>query len=118
MILTAPNIDLNLEMFNPSITLQESSKINKISFPDPNSYFILSEAGKHYTIIENSTVLINPNKGYYEQAFSINNINSYVVNIAKELFIETKPIEGVARVALELAIIKTGKKEPTFKNRF
>lgn len=117
MILCNPNLDFDAVMFNPSITLHESAKLNRLSFPDPNSYFVLSDAGKLYTIVENTTVLLNPNKGYYEQVFSITNLNTIVNNIAKELLIGTKPIEGDAKVAFELAIIKSGKKNTLFKNR-
>lgn len=117
MILTTHTIDINPEMFNPSITLLEESKVNKYSYPDPNSYYILSDVGKNYTVVGNSTILINPYKGYYEQLFYINNIKSTILNISNELFNNTKPIDGVARVALELAILKNGKKQPTLKNR-
>lgn len=117
MILISQNIDINLEMFNPSITLFENSRINKYSFPDPNSYYILSEAGKYYTVIENATILISPFKEYYEQLFYINDIKSVVLKISNELFKHTNPIEGDAKAALELAIFKSGKKQPTLKNR-
>lgn len=117
MILTNHNIDINPEMFNPSISLFENSKVNKYSFPDPNSYYILSEAGKNYTVVGNSTILINPYKGYYEQLFYISDIKSTVLNISNELFNSTRPIDGVARIALELAILKNGKQQPTLKNR-
>lgn len=117
MILTSPNIDVNLQMFNPSITLFENSKVTKYSFPDPNSYYILSEAGKNYAVIENSTILISPFKGYYQQLFYISDIKSVVLKISNELFKNSNPIAGEAKVALELAISKSGKKQPTLKNR-
>ena len=117
MILNDNFIDLDTEMFNPSITLHKTSKVEKHSFTDPNSYFILSEAGKNYTISENSTILINPSKGYNEQNFTVTDINSFVLSTSKAIFNGTKPIEGKAKIALELAILKAGKKESTLKNR-
>lgn len=116
MILNDNFIDLDTEMFNPSITLHKTSKVEKHSFTDPNSYFILSEAGKNYTISENSTILINPSKDN-EQNFTVTDINSFVLSTSKALFNGTKPIEGKAKIALELAILKAGKKESTLKNR-
>ncbi len=117
MILTNPNIDVNVSLFNPSITLCENTKNSQYSFPDPNSYYILSEAGKDYTIEENSTVLINLRRGYYEQLFYVNDIRTKILSISNKMFNETKPIDGLAKIALERAILKTGKKEPTLRNR-
>lgn len=119
MILTNQQIDNNSGMFNPSITLNKSLKINKYSYPDPNSYYILSEAGKNYTVVENSSILlVNINKGYYEQNFYINDIKTTVLSMSNNMFGKTKPIDGLAKVALELAISKMGKKEPTLHNRY
>lgn len=117
MILTNPNIDVNTNMFNPSITLCENIKKSKYSFPDPNSYYILSEAGKNYTIEENSTVLVNFRKGYYDQLFYVNDIKTTILSISNKIFSETKPIDGLAKMALEMAVLKAGKKEPTLRNR-
>ena len=37
--------------------------------------------------------------------------------MSNQLFIGSKPIDGIAKKALELAILKSGKNEPTLKNR-
>ena len=120
MIVNPHNIDINQgTISNPSITLLESKTVrNNYSYPDPNSYFILSEAGKDYSIIGNSTILLNFSKGYYEQFFSINDFNSIVLNFSKNLFKNSKPIDGKAKLALEHTILKIGKKQSSFKNRF
>jgi hypothetical protein len=112
-------MDVNYSMFNPSISLCENIKSSKYSFPDPNpnSYYILSEAGKDYQIVENSAILLNFNKGYYVQHFYVNDIKTSILNISNKLFANSKPIEGLAKKALELAILKNGKKVPTLNNR-
>ena len=117
MILSTAHIDINIEAFNPSITLCDSPKKNTYSFPDPNSYYILSPAGKNFKVMENSTILLNPIKGYYEQYFAIEDVDLVVLSISNLLFNGTKPIEGKAKEALDLAIKKSGKLVPTLKNR-
>jgi hypothetical protein len=117
MILSDTHIDLNIEKFNPSITLHDSSKKKDYSFPDPNSYYILSGAGKNFKIMENSTILLNLQKGYYDNYFSISEVNNLVLKMSNQLFFGSKPIEGIAKEALELAILKSGKIAPTLKNR-
>lgn len=117
MILSNAHIDFNIEAFNPSITLCDSPKKSAYSFPDPNSYYILSPAGKNFTVMENSTILLNSNKGYYEQYFTIDDVDSVVLSISNLLFSGTKPLEGMAKEALDLAIKKSGKVVPTLENR-
>lgn len=117
MILSDTHIDFNIEKFNPSITLHESQKKKDYSFPDPNSYYILSGAGKNYKVMENSTILLNLQKGYYDNYFSISEDNNLVLKISDQLFFGSKPIEGIAKEALELAILKSGRIAPTLKNR-
>jgi hypothetical protein len=43
--------------------------------------------------------------------------HSVLFEFSKELFGNTKPIEGIAKTALEMAIMNVGKKVPTLKNR-
>jgi hypothetical protein len=67
--------------------------------------------------MENSTILLNLQKGYYDNYFSISEVNNLVLKMSNQLFFGSKPIEGVAKEALELAIFKSGKIAPTLKNR-
>jgi len=117
MILSDAHIDLYIEMFNPSVTLHDSSKKKDYLFPDPNSYYILSDAGKNFKVMENSTILLNLQKGYYDSFFSISEINNFILNLSNQLFTNSKPIDGIAKAALDLAIMKSGKSTPTLKNR-
>ena len=117
MILTDSHIDLTLEKFNPTITIHDCSRKKQYSFPDPYSYYILSEAGKNFTIMENSTVLLSLQKGYYESFFFMSDYSNVILSLSKQLFAGFKPIEGKAKEALDLAIFKSGKSTPTLKNR-
>jgi hypothetical protein len=117
MILTDSHINIYQERFNPSITLHDSIRKKEFSFPDPNSYYILSDAGKNFKIMENSTVLLSLQKGYYDNIFLISESSNLVLNFSNKLFAGSKPIEGIAKDALELAILKSGKSVPTLKNR-
>jgi len=117
MILSDSHIDIYLEKFNPSITLHDSSRKKKYSFPDPNSYYILSDAGKNFKIMENSAILLSLQKGYFENMFLISESIKLVLDISNQLFAGSNPIKGVAKDALDLAILKSGKKIPTLKNR-
>ena len=119
MILTDDShIDLTLEKFNPTITIHDCSRKKEYSFPDPYSYYILSEAGKNFAIMEeNSTVLLNLQKGYFDSYFFMSNYSNLILSLSNQLFIGSKPIEGNAKDALDLAILKSGKSTPTLKNR-
>ena len=117
MILTDSHIDLTLKKFNPTITIHDCSRKKQYSFPDPYSYYILSEAGKNFTIMENSTVLLSLQKGYYESFFFMSDYSNVILSLSKQLFAGSKPIEGKAKEALDLAIFKSGKSTPTLKNR-
>lgn len=117
MIITDNNININSEYINSTIVLSNSKIESRFHFPDPNSYFILSEAGKLYTIIENNTILLNPQKGYWLPQFGINEINTQITAISNILFEGSKPIEGKALEALCLAFKKSIKTAPTLKNR-
>ena len=117
MILSDAHIDINLEKFNPSITLHGSSRKKDYSFPDPYSYYILSDAGKNFKIMENSTVLLSLQKGYYDSIFFISEGSNLILNLSNHLFAGSKPIEGIAKDLLDLAILKSGKPIPTLKNR-
>ena len=102
----------------PSITLQnESDRIINYKFPDPNKSYILSDAGKNYTIIENSTLLLSVQKGYYPQEFAIGKSDTHIFSIAKNLFGNSSPISGDAKRALDLAIFKAGKSSSSLSNR-
>lgn len=117
MILSDSHIDIYLEKFNPSITLHDSFRKKKYSFPDPNFYYILSDAGKNFTIMENSTILLSLQKGYFDSMFFISESTRLILDLSNQLFAGSKPIKGVAKDALDLAILKSGKKSPTLKNR-
>lgn len=117
MILSDSHIDLYLEKFNPSITIHASSRKKEYSFPDPNSYYILSDAGKNFKIMENSAILLSFQKGYYESFFYISESTNLLLSFSNQLFSDTRPIEGIAKEALDLAILKSGKTSPTLKNR-
>lgn len=67
--------------------------------------------------MENVTILLNLQKGYFESYFSISEVNNFILKMSNQLFIGSKPIDGIAKKALELAILKSGKNEPTLKNR-
>lgn len=117
MILSDSHIDITLEKFNPTITLHDSYRKKEYSFPDPNSYYILSDAGKNFMIMENSTVLLSFQKGYFESFFFMSDYSNLILNLSNQLFAGSKPIEGIAKDALELAILKSGKSSPSLKNR-
>jgi len=117
MILSNAHIDINIEAFNPSITLCDNLKKRSYSFPDPNSYYILSPAGKNFSVMENSTILLNTDKGYFEPLFTIEDVGAVVFSISNLLFSGTKPLDGLAKEALDLAIKKSGKLTPTLENR-
>jgi hypothetical protein len=118
MILTDFHIDRSFEKFNPSITLLENLTRQEYLFPDPNSYYILSDAGKNYRIMENSTLLLSIKRGYFESNFSISESYNLLLSFANSLFKDAYPIQGDAKKALDLAIKKCGKDKPTLKNRF
>lgn len=117
MILTDSHLDITLEKFNPTITIHDCSRKKEYSFPDPYSYYILSEAGKNFTIMENSTVLLSLQKGYFDSFFFMSDYSSLILSFSNQLFAGSKPIEGNAKDALDLAILKSGKSAPTLKNR-
>ena len=117
MILTDSHTDLTPERFNPTITLYDCARKKEYSFPDPNLYFILSEAGKNFTIMENSTLLLNLQKGYFDRIFFMSDYSNLVLSLSGQMFSGSKPIEGIAKEALDLAIKKSGKSHPTLKNR-
>lgn len=117
MILSDSHIDITLEKFNPTITLHDCSRKKEYSFPDPNSYYILSDAGKNFKIMENSTVLLSLQKGYFDSFFFMSDYSNLVLKLSSQLFVGSKPIEGIAKDALDLAILKSGKAAPTLKNR-
>lgn len=117
MILCNSQIDLYIEKFNPSITLHDKSRKKEYSFPDPNSYYILSDAGKNFKIMENSAILLSIQKGYYDSYFSISESATLLLDISNKLFWNSSPIEGIAEKAFKLAILKSGKRAPTLKNR-
>jgi hypothetical protein len=117
MILTDSHINLAIEKFNPTITLRDCSSKKEYSFPDLNSYYILSDAGKNFKIMENSTVLLSFQKGYFESFFFMSDYSNLILNLSNQLFAGSEPIEGIAKDALDLAILKSGKSNPTLKNR-
>lgn len=86
MILINQSLDLDLDMFNPSITMMEKSISNKHYFPDTSSYFILSDVSENYKVISNSTILINNSKWYYEHPFYVNEITNTILSISNEFF--------------------------------
>ena len=117
MILCDSHIDLNPGRFNPSITLLDCTKRTDYKFPDPNSYYILSDAGKNFKIMENSTVLLSFQKGYYDNYFSISEHTNLLLSFSNQLFTNSRPIDGIAKEALDLAILRSGKTHPKLENR-
>lgn len=118
MILTDAHIDLQFENFIPSVSLLDKSSRKVYDFPDPNSYYILSEAGKNYQIVENTTLILSLNRGYFESIFTIDGDKNQALSLSNSLFGSTKPIHGDAKNALELAILKCGKTSPSLKKRY
>lgn len=106
------------ENYNPAIFLTENLKGHEIEFPDPNTYFILSDIGKSYSEIGNETILLNPDRGYFEPIFTLDFKRRNIVNSSQELFKGSKALEGDAKRALELAIKKTAKTKTSLNNRF
>ena len=87
-------------------------------YPDPSTYYILSDAGKLFHTISNESILLNFKRGYFETQFSLDFNSTSVFSIANSMFENTKPIDGVAKKALENTILKLGKREPTLPNRY
>ena len=117
-MLSSHSAETNMSYFNPTMTLFESEKINHFSFPDPNTYYVLSDAGKNYSLKEyNMSILINFNKGYFEPIFNVDIHKTKVLNMSNMMFGGTMPISGSAKAALEIAILKIGKKKSTLRNR-
>ena len=117
-LLLTGQIDIQFTNSIPSITLQnESDRIINYKFPDPYKSYILSDADKNYTIIENSTLLLSVQKGYFPQEFAIKKSDTYIFAMAKKVFNNSSPISGDAKRALDLAILKAGKNSPTLSNR-
>ncbi|WP_017731257.1 hypothetical protein [Nafulsella turpanensis] len=118
MFVTAVDLDVKVENVNPSISIMNSRiKKSEIEYPDPNSYFVLSEAGKNYAIKENVAYFLNNQKGYFQPQFELSPNSASVINFAKGLFQNARPIDGLAKEALVRAINKSGKAKPTLKNR-
>jgi len=118
MISLLTQVDNQCTYSVPSITLQNES-FRKISyeFPDPHRSYILSDAGRNYTVIENFTLLLSFQKGYYPQEFAIKKSDADIFSVSKKLFGNSLPISGDAKRALDLAIKKAGKNIPTLSNR-
>ncbi len=117
LLTDASNPVLN-ENVNPTVCLTENVKGNEIEFPDPDTYFVLSDAGKNYWFENNETVVLSLQKGYYEPIFSLDFNSEELISISQEFFGNTKIIEGDAKRALELAMKKSAKKKPSLKNRY
>ena len=116
LLVDANNPIIN-ENYNPTISLTEKIKGNDIEFPDPNTYFILSDAGKNYKTIDNECILLSLEKGYFESVFSLDFQSDEVIDFSSKLFFNDTPIEGDAKRALDLAIKKTAKRNTVLKNR-
>lgn len=117
MILSDSHIDITLERFNPTITVHDCSRKKEYAFPDPNSYYMLSDAGKNFKVMENSTVLLTLQKGYFDSFFFMSDYSNLILNLSSQMFAGSKPIEGIAKEVLDLAILKSGKTTTSLKNR-
>jgi len=114
--------DLNLVDFtkiegNPVVTISNTNLKKQYDFPDPAYYFILSSAGRAYKILGNTSVLVNMYKGYFDYPFHMNQNQSLVISISKELFKNARPLDGEALVALNYALKKAGKSKTMLPNR-
>jgi len=67
--------------------------------------------------MENSTVLLTLQKGYFESFFFMSDYSNLILNLSSQMLAGTKPIEGIAKEALDLAISKSGKTTSSLKNR-
>jgi hypothetical protein len=104
---------------NPTITVTDmTNKNNFYSFPDPNSYFILSKAGKDYKLIVNNAVLLNVQRGYYWHPFNLSFNQNEVISLAVQLFDGSKQLDRKVAEALNYALGKSGKSSTTFPNRY
>ncbi|SFW99272.1 hypothetical protein [Cytophaga hutchinsonii] len=115
--LTIPKLTIR-ENPTPSLTLHMNAmQITSSSMVDSSSYFILSDAGKNYTVIGNNAILINFDKGYYASRFNIGVNNPIIISISNNIFKGSEPLSGEPLRALHMALKLSGKKTPTLKNR-
>lgn len=117
MLINDLDVDLNKVQGNPSLSVTEMVIKKKYSFPDPYAYFVLSGAGKDYSITSNDSILLNPSRGYYIHPFSINVHQTEVINLAKILFANSNPLSSEAEVALDYALRKAGRMTPNLSGR-
>jgi|GEM_PF-6212530 hypothetical protein len=110
-------VDLNKLEGNPSLKVNEMVLKKKYAFPDPYSYFVLSSAGKDYSITSNNSILLNPSKGYYTFPFSIDSGQDNVIRTAQNMFKGSNPLSGDAGFALDYALKKAGRKSPSLSGR-
>lgn len=102
----------------PSISILNTESIkNDFYYPDSKVYYIISEAGKVNPFIGAKTVLLNNKQSYPIQNFSINSNAILVLDAAKSLFSNSKPIDGDALEALLYCLNNSGRKTTNKKNR-
>jgi len=113
------DLDLNIEKVkgNPATAVTNMVPKKDYFFPDPFKYFILSSVGKQYSISSNGSILLNISKGYYSLPFTINVGQLEIMNIAMELFKNSKPLSGQAALAIDYALKKAAKKTTSFPDR-
>ncbi|MEP5614139.1 MAG: hypothetical protein ABJP45_17940 [Cyclobacteriaceae bacterium] len=102
---------------NPAHLLTQNLKGSEIEYPDPNTYFILSDIGKNHHIIDNETILLTLRKGYFEPIFSLDVTSKEVISLSQELFSNTKPIDAGLKRAIDIAISRSTKTSTRFRNR-
>ncbi len=117
MLITDLDLDIEKVRFNPAITVTEMVSKKDYAFPDPFKYFILSSVGKQYSILGNGSVLLNPSKGYFSLPFTVDIRQAEVINIAKEIFKNSRPLSGKATLAIHYALNKSAKKTTSLPNR-
>lgn len=103
---------------NPNISITEYLKGSEIEFPDPTvSYFVSSQISENYKLEGNDSILINSYKNHFESQFNLTLSNTLIKKISNNLFSGARPIEGLAKKALELAMKECAKSSPTLPNR-
>lgn len=117
MIITEIQRDFNDIRTNPTVMVTKGTSRKQYGFPDPESYFILSNAGKEYSIQGNNAILLNLQKGYFASSFTLNLNQANVMSIASAMFQDSKTLDEASGRALNAAIQKTGLMAPTLPNR-
>lgn len=117
MLISNLHSDFHEISTNPTVMVTKGFTKRQYDFPDERSYFILSNAGKEYSVNGNVAILLNLQKGYFASSFNIGSNQDLVVLISNEMFKGSVQLPELPTKALNLAIRKSAKDKPSLPSR-